>query len=134
MEYFMGEFSNVTCFYSVMVPLLFSLSLSSLLMLLGCVVSQKWRYEKEKLTSFECGFDPMSSTRNPFSLRFFLLALLFLVFDLEMLLLFPYILSISVVSTVMSVTSKLCGFVFLLVLVVGLLHELNEGSLDWKKD
>nr|QIA44520.1 NADH dehydrogenase subunit 3 [Macridiscus semicancellata] len=117
-----------------MVPVLFSLGMGVLFLSLSSFLSQKWRYEKEKLTSFECGFDPMSSSRTPFSLRFFLLALLFLVFDLEMLLLFPYIFSVSSVSVSMGVLSKVWAFVFLIILVAGLYHELNEGTLDWNKE
>nr|YP_003934255.1 NADH dehydrogenase subunit 3 [Paphia euglypta]ADB03053.1 NADH dehydrogenase subunit 3 [Paphia euglypta] len=101
---------------------------------LAVMVSQKWRYESDKLTSFECGFDPMSSSRMPFSLRFFLLALLFLVFDLEMVLFFPYIFSVTNCFVELSVMSKIWSVIFLLILVLGLIHELNEGTLDWEMD
>nr|AKE36682.1 NADH dehydrogenase subunit 3 [Meretrix lamarckii] len=102
------------------------------LLALGMSVGQKWRYEVAKLTVFECGFDPLSSSRMPFSMRFFLVALLFLVFDMEMVLLFPYIISLKMVFLKMKVFSKSMCFVFLLVLIVGLMHEINEGSLEWK--
>nr|YP_009422190.1 NADH dehydrogenase subunit 3 [Ruditapes decussatus]AJY78595.1 NADH dehydrogenase subunit 3 [Ruditapes decussatus] len=124
----------LTPYYSVMGLMFCVVLLSMFFMGLACVVSQKWRYESDKLTSFECGFDPMSSSRIPFSLRFFLLALLFLVFDLELILLFPYIFSVSCCYSSMSVLSKIWGFVFLVILVGGLVHELNEGTLDWEMD
>nr|AAP74626.1 NADH dehydrogenase subunit 3 [Ruditapes philippinarum]AAP74640.1 NADH dehydrogenase subunit 3 [Ruditapes philippinarum]QTF98761.1 NADH dehydrogenase subunit 3 [Ruditapes philippinarum] len=108
--------------------------LSIVLLMISLMVSQKCRFEKDKLTSFECGFDSMSSSRMPFSLRFFLLALLFMVFDLEMILLFPYVFSVASVKIKMGVVSKIWSFVFLVVLIVGLFHELNEGTLDWNKD
>nr|YP_005267041.1 NADH dehydrogenase subunit 3 [Paphia amabilis]AEH99618.1 NADH dehydrogenase subunit 3 [Paphia amabilis] len=117
------------------------MGVSSCVMLMGLsfmglavMVSQKWRYESDKLTSFECGFDPMSSSRMPFSLRFFLLALLFLVFDLEMVLFFPYVFSVMSYFSELGIMSKIWSFVFLLVLVLGLAHELNEGTLDWEMD
>ena len=69
--------------------------LGGLLIGVAKVLRQKGRYEKDKLTRFECGFDPLSRRRIPFSLRFFLLALLFLVFDLEMILLFPLVFRMS---------------------------------------
>nr|UJH93256.1 NADH dehydrogenase subunit 3 [Venus verrucosa] len=108
--------------------------LSSVLLLLGMMVGQKWRSEWSKLTAFECGFDALSSTRNPFSLRFFLLALLFLVFDMEIILLFPFIFSMMISWAKMMIFVKLLYFSFLMILILGLIHELNEGTLDWKFD
>nr|YP_009491837.1 NADH dehydrogenase subunit 3 [Dosinia troscheli]YP_009498480.1 NADH dehydrogenase subunit 3 [Dosinia japonica]AWI68007.1 NADH dehydrogenase subunit 3 [Dosinia troscheli]AWK60552.1 NADH dehydrogenase subunit 3 [Dosinia japonica] len=114
--------------------LVFVFFLTGVLIFLGLFVGQKWRSEWAKLTAFECGFDSLSSARNPFSLRFFLLALLFLVFDVEIILLFPYIFSVVILWVKMSQFSKMMCFLFLVVLVVGLFHELNEGTLDWKFD
>lgn len=101
---------------------------------LAVVVSEKCRYERDKLVRFECGFDPIRRSRIPFSLRFFLLALLFLVFDLEIILLFPYIIRVRSCFIQISIYSKLLGFLFLIILVLGLVHELNEGTLDWEID
>jgi NADH-ubiquinone oxidoreductase chain 3 len=72
----------------------------------------------------------MRRSRIPFSLRFFLLALLFLVFDLEIILLFPYVFRVSITRIKIKVIRKLWGFIFLVILVGGLVHELNEGTLD----
>nr|YP_005267067.1 NADH dehydrogenase subunit 3 [Paratapes undulatus]AEH99644.1 NADH dehydrogenase subunit 3 [Paratapes undulatus] len=134
MWWFGDSSSFLTCFYSVLGMFFFIFILGMALLGLAFVVSQKCRYEGGKLTSFECGFDPLSSSRTPFSLRFFLLALLFLVFDLEMILLFPYIFSVMSVYSKMSVIGKMWGLIFLAVLVLGLMHELNEGTLDWELD
>nr|YP_009974939.1 NADH dehydrogenase subunit 3 [Perinereis cultrifera]QNJ33913.1 NADH dehydrogenase subunit 3 [Perinereis cultrifera] len=81
----------------------------------------------EKSTPFECGFDPHSSARIPFSLRFFILAVLFLVFDIEIALLMP-------VPSMMllSLKTKLSILAFSIVLALGLFHEWKEGSLEWK--
>nr|BBA25642.1 NADH dehydrogenase subunit 3 [Calyptogena pacifica] len=103
------------------------------LVVLGVVVSQNWRFEWAKLTSFECGFDPMSSSRSPFSMQFFLLALLFLIFDMEIILLFPIVMSLKMVFCLMPVVGKGFTFLFLLILLGGLIHEFNEGTLDWVK-
>ncbi|YP_009305275.1 NADH dehydrogenase subunit 3 (mitochondrion) [Ruditapes philippinarum] len=131
---FEKNFNSLNPHFSIMMVVMMVIIMGSVFLSLSVVVSQKWRFEKDKLTSFECGFDPMSSSRMPFSLRFFLLALLFLVFDLEMILLFPYVFSVSVTSIKMKVISKLWGFIFLIILVGGLVHELNEGTLDWNKE
>nr|YP_007624885.1 NADH dehydrogenase subunit 3 [Perinereis nuntia]AFU81106.1 NADH dehydrogenase subunit 3 [Perinereis nuntia] len=81
----------------------------------------------EKATPFECGFDPHNSARIPFSLRFFILAVLFLVFDIEIALLMP----IPSMTTLLTET-KLTIIIFALVLILGLYHEWKEGSLEWK--
>nr|YP_010555857.1 NADH dehydrogenase subunit 3 [Marcia hiantina]UYR95089.1 NADH dehydrogenase subunit 3 [Marcia hiantina] len=120
--------------YSIVGVFFFIFFLSGLFMTLAYLVSQKCRYESDKMTSFECGFDPLSSSRLPFSLRFFLLALLFLVFDLEMILFFPFIISVANCYLKMSALSKVWVFLFLVVLVLGLMHELNEGTIDWEMD
>ena len=75
---------------------------------------------RNKRTPFECGFDPKDSARLPFSMRFFLLAVVFLVFDIEVALLFPIVLGLKVFSYV---GTLLAGFVFLLILFLGLVHE-----------
>nr|WNV61890.1 NADH dehydrogenase subunit 3 [Chromodoris annae] len=82
----------------------------------------------EKLTAFECGFDPLSEMRSPFSTRFFLLVVLFLIFDVEIALLFPVL---SLFSTNMSLLATSALMMFLLILLFGMFHEWNEGALDW---
>nr|AXA45212.1 NADH dehydrogenase subunit 3 [Clionella kraussii] len=105
-----------------------ALVLSNVVMLLGWVLSKRSISDREKNSPFECGFDPIKSARLPFSLRFFLLAIIFLIFDVEIVLLFPILASIT--SSV-SLSLMFSLFVFLIILIVGLFHEWNEGSLDW---
>nr|YP_010970205.1 NADH dehydrogenase subunit 3 [Phyllidiopsis shireenae]WNR50794.1 NADH dehydrogenase subunit 3 [Phyllidiopsis shireenae] len=82
----------------------------------------------EKLTAFECGFDPLSKMRSPFSTRFFLLVVLFLIFDVEIALLFPVL---SMFSSNISFLTSTSLMLFLLILLFGMFHEWNEGALDW---
>nr|UZN44214.1 NADH dehydrogenase subunit 3 [Acharax sp. NY-2022] len=96
--------------------------------LLAWILSCRGEMDREKISPFECGFDPMGSARLPFSLRFFLLAVIFLVFDVEIILLFPIIISLGK-GKLMSVLFG--GVSFLLILLIGLIHEWREGSLDW---
>nr|YP_006576399.1 NADH dehydrogenase subunit 3 [Nuttallia olivacea]AEV94293.1 NADH dehydrogenase subunit 3 [Nuttallia olivacea] len=98
------------------------------LVLVGLVLSKKMRFNREKMSTFECGFEPLSSARQAFCLRFFLLAIIFVVFDVEMALLIPYMLTIG---EFMASSTRVYVFIFVGVLLVGLLHEYNEGSLDW---
>lgn len=85
--------------------------------------------DREKASIYECGFEPAGPTRVSFSLRFFLIAVIFLVFDLEIVLLFPFVLGMSSgYDWLLTVRT----WVFLFILSAGLAHEHNEGSLDWK--
>nr|YP_010713613.1 NADH dehydrogenase subunit 3 [Naria miliaris]WDA98745.1 NADH dehydrogenase subunit 3 [Naria miliaris] len=105
-----------------------ALVLSCVVMALGWVLAKRSISDREKSSPFECGFDPIKSARLPFSMRFFLLAIIFLIFDVEIVLLFPILTSMSHSFTFQL---SLGAFSFLVILIVGLFHEWNEGSLDW---
>nr|QGZ10035.1 NADH dehydrogenase subunit 3 [Eisenia nordenskioldi pallida] len=102
--------------------------LPSLVLTLAWVLSARSNMDREKSSPFECGFDPKSTARIPFSMRFFLLAIIFIVFDIEIVLLMP-IPSIILNSNLS--TTLLTSMMFLLILLLGLVHEWKEGSLDW---
>nr|WAX39226.1 NADH dehydrogenase subunit 3 [Anaplecta sp. 8 ZQW-2020]WAX39239.1 NADH dehydrogenase subunit 3 [Anaplecta sp. 8 ZQW-2020] len=104
------------------------ITLSMLIMTIATLMSKKENEDREKSSPFECGFDPKSSPRIPFSLRFFLIAVIFLIFDVEIALLLPMTIIINK-SNIMawSITST----TFLLILLLGLYHEWNQGSLEW---
>nr|YP_009108142.1 NADH dehydrogenase subunit 3 [Panopea generosa]AIU56051.1 NADH dehydrogenase subunit 3 [Panopea generosa] len=116
--------------YSGVVYIMAVVVLGVVLTMLSLVISKKVQLNREKLSAFECGFDPLSSSRLTFSLRFFLLAVVFLIFDVELILIAPYV--YSVYSSV-SASFVGLGALFMLVLLLGLMHELNEGSLEWAK-
>nr|UJG45416.1 NADH dehydrogenase subunit 3 [Rhithrogena germanica] len=102
--------------------------ITSVVMLLASLLSKKSIVDREKSSPFECGFDPKSSARLPFSLRFFLIAVIFLIFDVEIALLLPLIVLLP--STNPGVWLWV-GIFFLLILIIGLYHEWNQGALDW---
>nr|YP_008080611.1 NADH dehydrogenase subunit 3 [Mactra antiquata]AFC39853.1 NADH dehydrogenase subunit 3 [Mactra antiquata] len=111
--------------------LCFVLVLSIGLMLVSMVLGQRVRRNRDKLVAFECGFDPMSSSRTPFSFRFFVLALLFLIFDVEVVMIIAFCYSLKTVFLSLSSMTVLYFFLFFFILLLGLVHEANEGSLDW---
>jgi NADH-ubiquinone oxidoreductase chain 3 len=98
------------------------------LVAVGMVLGIKVVYNREKLRTYECGFEPMSSSRQSFCLRFFILAIIFVVFDVEIALLIPYILR---VGSSLRFVVRLLVIGFVIILLIGLVHEFNEGSLDW---
>nr|YP_010502209.1 NADH dehydrogenase subunit 3 [Leocrates chinensis]UXC96454.1 NADH dehydrogenase subunit 3 [Leocrates chinensis] len=98
------------------------------ILLATTLLSSRSFMDREKSSAFECGFDPKSSARIPFSLRFFLLAVIFLVFDIEIALLMPLPLTLDLLPLISTISGAL---LFLIILMLGLLHEWNEGSLDW---
>nr|URX53286.1 NADH dehydrogenase subunit 3 [Glyptotermes sp. 11 AB-2022a] len=105
-----------------------TLSLSMVVMILTSMLSKKNIEDREKSSPFECGFDPKSSARLPFSLRFFLIAVIFLIFDVEIALLLP----MTIVMTMSNMKSwMMISSMFLLILIIGLYHEWNQGSLEW---
>nr|AEI29255.1 NADH dehydrogenase subunit 3 [Polydrusus marginatus] len=103
--------------------------LIALIMILN-LSSKKTFSDREKSSPFECGFDPKNSARMPFSLQFFLIAVIFIIFDVELTLLLPLILIIKTSNLMMfSLTST----IFITILLIGLFHEWQEGSLNWIK-
>nr|AIG12895.1 NADH dehydrogenase subunit 3 [Ficedula hyperythra]AIG12897.1 NADH dehydrogenase subunit 3 [Ficedula hyperythra] len=84
--------------------------------------------DSEKLSPYECGFDPLGSARLPFSIRFFLVAILFLLFDLEIALLLPLPWAIQLQSPT---TTLIWAFTLILLLTLGLMYEWTQGGLEW---
>nr|YP_010960360.1 NADH dehydrogenase subunit 3 [Synchiropus atrilabiatus]WNH37724.1 NADH dehydrogenase subunit 3 [Synchiropus atrilabiatus] len=84
--------------------------------------------DPEKLSPYECGFDPLGSARLPFSLRFFLIAILFLLFDLEIALLLPLPWADHLPSPI---TTFAWAALILLMLTMGLIYEWFQGGLEW---
>nr|BAK42297.1 NADH dehydrogenase subunit 3 [Astroblepus sp. NM-2010] len=84
--------------------------------------------DAEKLSPYECGFDPLGSARLPFSLRFFLVAILFLLFDLEIALLLPLPWSNQLQNPAYTLT---WATTILVLLTLGLIYEWVQGGLEW---
>nr|APX40102.1 NADH dehydrogenase subunit 3 [Lachnaia gallaeca] len=112
----------------VMSVLMISLIMIILVTLLN-LVSMKSFMDREKSSPFECGFDPKTSARLPFSLQFFLIAVIFIIFDVEIALLIPLIKSMA--SSNMIMFTSVSSF-FVLILSIGLFHEWKQGALNWK--
>nr|AGW84099.1 NADH dehydrogenase subunit 3 [Arses telescopthalmus batantae] len=104
-----------------------SLALSIILTALNFWLAQM-NPDSEKLSPYECGFDPLGSARLPFSIRFFLVAILFLLFDLEIALLLPLPWAIQLQVPTMTLTWT---FILIFLLTLGLIYEWAQGGLEW---
>lgn len=85
------------------------------------------KQDPEKVSAYECGFDPFDDARSTFDIRFYLVAILFIVFDLEITFLFPWTLVISKLN-VLGIVSI---YSFLVILTVGFIYEWRKGGLEW---
>jgi len=83
--------------------------------------------DTEKLSSYECGFDPFGDARNPFNIHFYLVGILFIIFDLELTFLFPW----SIVLNFLNIFSFFIMIFFLFWLGLGFIYEWVKGALNW---
>nr|AWX65425.1 NADH dehydrogenase subunit 3 [Grallaricula ferrugineipectus] len=111
----------------ILFMLTLSLSLSTILVTLNFWLAQT-NPDSEKLSPYECGFDPLGSARLPFSIRFFLVAILFLLFDLEIALLLPLPWALQLQSPLHTFTWT---SLIILLLTLGLVYEWTQGGLEW---
>jgi NADH-quinone oxidoreductase subunit A len=86
------------------------------------------RPDSEKNSPYECGFEPFEDARSKFDVRFYLVAILFIIFDLEIAFLFPWAVALESIG----LFGLLAMAVFLAVLVVGFIYEWKKGALDWE--
>ena len=84
--------------------------------------------DSEKLSAYECGFEPFQDSRMEFDVRFYLVAILFIIFDLEIAFLFPWAISLGNIG-ILGFTSMM---IFLFILTVGFIYEWKKGALDWE--
>ncbi len=100
--------------------------LGSVLLLVGFVLGRGEK-DAEKLSPYECGFEAFEDTRSKFDVRYYLVAILFIIFDLEIAFLFPWAVSLDTIGTF----GLLAMGLFLLILVVGFAYEWKKGALEW---
>ena len=114
-------------YFSIILFLLIALSLSIGFIVMNFLFSPK-KPDPEKLSAYECGFEPFSDSRMEFDVRFYLVAILFIIFDLEIAFLFPWAISLGTIG----ILGFLSMMIFLLILTVGFIYEWKKGALDWE--
>jgi NADH-quinone oxidoreductase subunit A len=114
----------------VLVFLAVATGLAAVMMVLGNVLGSlgaRQRGDREKLSAYECGFEAFEDTRARFDVRYYLVAILFIVFDLEIAFLFPWAVALEEIGT----PGLVAMGVFLFILVVGFAYEWKKGALEW---
>ena len=114
-------------YFPIMLFLFIALGLSIGFIVLNFVFSPK-NPDPEKLSAYECGFEPFNDSRMEFDVRFYLVAILFIIFDLEIAFLFPWAISLGTIGFY----GYLSMLVFLFILTVGFVYEWKKGALDWE--
>jgi NADH-quinone oxidoreductase subunit A len=117
----------LTDYLSIILFLIIASGLSVAFIVINFIFSPK-KPDPEKLSVYECGFEPFNDSRMEFDVRFYLVAILFIIFDLEIAFLFPWAISLGNIGTL-----GFCSMmIFLFILTVGFIYEWKKGALDWE--
>jgi NADH-quinone oxidoreductase subunit A len=111
----------------IIIFLFIALGLSGAFIVVNFALSPK-NPDPEKLSAYECGFEPFEDSRMEFDVRFYLVAILFIIFDLEIAFLFPWAISLGNIGLI-GFTSMM---IFLFILTIGFIYEWKKGALDWE--
>ncbi|MCI0399723.1 MAG: NADH-quinone oxidoreductase subunit A [Gammaproteobacteria bacterium] len=111
----------------ILIFIIVGLLLGTVLITLGSLLGPK-RPDSEKLSPYECGFEAFEDARMKFDVRYYLVAILFIIFDLEIAFLFPW----AVVLEEIGLAGFLAMMIFLGVLIVGFIYEWKKGALEWQ--
>ena len=114
-------------YFSLLIYFIISLILAVVFFGLSYVVALH-NSDTEKLSAYECGFHPFQDTRSKFDVRFYLVAILFIIFDLEITFLFPWSLVIGSIGNI----GYYSMMIFLWILIIGFFYEWKKGALDWE--
>lgn len=117
----------LTQYFPILVFLILAIGFAVAPLILAAILSPK-KPDKDKNSPYECGFEAFSDARQPFDVRFYLVAILFIIFDLETAFLFPWAVALRKIGW--------AGFwamaLFLGVLIVGFIYEWRKGALEWE--
>ncbi len=118
---------NINNYLPIIVFLCIATALASIIMLIPRIFAT-YRPDHEKNSPYECGFEPFDDSRAEFDVRFYLVAILFIIFDLEIMFLFPWAITLGKIGAL--------GFysmmVFLSILIIGFIYEWKKGALEWE--
>lgn len=125
--YYFSMFSLNFEYFYILVCLGFSTILALVIIFLSYLIVFQ-QSDSEKISAYECGFQPFEEARSQFDIKFYLVAILFIIFDLEIMFLFPWCVSLSILD--LAGFWSMVGFLFILTL--GFIYEWKKGALDWE--
>ncbi len=111
----------------VLIFIVIGLGMGAIMITLGFVLSPH-KPDSEKLSPYECGFEAFGDARMKFDVRYYLVAILFIIFDLEIAFLFPW----AIVLTDIGMFGYVAMLIFLGILVIGFIYEWKKGALEWE--
>jgi len=114
-------------YFPIILFLIIALILSFGFIVVNFLFSPK-KPDPQKLSAYECGFEPFKDSRMEFDVRFYLVAILFIIFDLEIAFLFPWAVSLGKIGFFGFISMM----IFLVILTVGFIYEWKKGALDWE--
>ena len=114
-------------YFPIILFLIIALILSFGFIIINFLFSPK-KPDPEKLSAYECGFEPFNDSRMEFDIRFYLVAILFIIFDLEIAFLFPWAISLGKIGFLGFISMM----IFLVILTVGFIYEWKKGALEWE--
>jgi NADH-quinone oxidoreductase subunit A len=113
--------------FSIIYMFIVFLIIIGVLLVIGNLLAISYKVYNTKLSSYECGFQPFNAVLSNFDIKYYLIAILFLLFDLEMIFLIPWVFSINVLEPV----SFFIVYIFFLLLILGFYYEWYRGGLEW---
>lgn len=123
----MKNVEYISEYYSIPIIIVLAFVISMVLLALSYIVGVS-RMDTEKLSAYECGFDPFDDSRSAFDVRFYLVGILFIIFDLEVSFLFPWAVSLQSIPA----DGLLSMTLFLIILTIGFVYEWLQGALNWE--
>ena len=120
----------ILSYFNIFLFLIIGILIGSIPIILCFILSPRTT-EEEKLSPYECGFEPFGSERLRFNVRFYLIAILFIIFDIEVIFLFPWAVVIDVLDG-SSINYFFYLFLFFFILGVGFFYEWKKGALEWE--
>lgn len=114
-------------YFPIFILMLFSLAFASFMVLSNRILGPK-KPNPEKLSTYESGMEPIRSARDRFSVKFYIVAMLFIIFDIEVVFLYPW----AVTFDRLGVLGYVEMFLFILILLVGYLYIIKKGALRWE--
>nr|YP_009236618.1 NADH dehydrogenase subunit 3 [Hormaphis betulae]AMJ17083.1 NADH dehydrogenase subunit 3 [Hormaphis betulae] len=112
-----------------MIMMMFIMLILSILFMIMLLINLKMKFNNNKSSPFECGFDPFNKARIPFSLNFYLIAIIFLIFDIEISIILPMIMNFKISNMIYF---NMMFMMFFMFMIMTIFYEWKFGSLNWK--